>query len=437
MLRSLPLLCTKGKFETTFRGIKTMTEKKKVIVIAGTTGVGKSQLSIQLATKFDGEIINSDSMQVYKDIPIITNKHPIEEREGVPHHVMNHVPWTEEYFLHKFEKECLETINDIHSRGKVPIIVGGTHYYLQVLFNKNMATREESGRQLNQRERDILESNNPQLIYDTLMENDPTIAKRYHPNDTRRVQRMLEIFYLTGEKPSESFNNQDLTLRFDTLFLWLYSEPAPLEKRLDDRVDVMLANGGMSEINQLYTYYKQHDFKQHQCENGVWQVIGFKEFLPWLEKEPAVTLEDCIDRMKTRTRQYAKRQVKWIRKMLIPDIQGDIYILNASDLEQWSELVSKRALLIADEFMHNKSITEARAPRGLEFLLEGLKTSTEKNVIQEQYTCDICRDKDNKKLLAIGEKNWLIHLKSKRHRSNLNRGKKKEQYEKWKLKQNE
>ena len=265
MLRSLPLLCTKGKFETTFRGIKTMTEKKKVIVIAGTTGVGKSQLSIQLATKFDGEIINSDSMQVYKDIPIITNKHPIEEREGVPHHVMNHVPWTEEYFLHKFEKECLETINDIHSRGKVPIIVGGTHYYLQVLFNKNMATREESGRQLNQRERDILESNNPQLIYDTLMENDPTIAKRYHPNDTRRVQRMLEIFYLTGEKPSESFNNQDLTLRFDTLFLWLYSEPAPLEKRLDDRVDVMLANGGMSEINQLYTYYKQHDFKQHQC----------------------------------------------------------------------------------------------------------------------------------------------------------------------------
>lgn len=97
---------------------------KKVIVIAGTTGVGKSQLSIQLAQKFNGEVINSDSMQVYKDIPIITNKHPLQEREGIPHHVMNHVDWSEEYYSHRFETECMNAIEDIHRRGKIPIVVG-------------------------------------------------------------------------------------------------------------------------------------------------------------------------------------------------------------------------------------------------------------------------------------------------------------------------
>ncbi|EDO16556.1 hypothetical protein Kpol_1064p38 [Vanderwaltozyma polyspora DSM 70294] len=409
------------------RGImQGMTSSGRVIVVAGTTGVGKSQLSIHLAKKFNGEVINSDSMQMYKGIPIITNKHPLAEREGIEHHVMNHVDWTEEYYIHRFEKECIKTIEDIHRRGKVAIVVGGTHYYLQALFNKSV---NEKTREVTEEESEILNSGDGELTYQTLIKHDPDIASKYHPNDTRRVQRMLEIYYTTGKKPSEMFNEQQNSLRYNTLFFWLYSEPDALNKRLDDRVDKMLETGGMEEINELYNYYKDNNFTAEQCENGVWQVIGFKEFLPWLEKEPNVSLPDCVERMKIRTRQYAKSQVKWIKKMLIPDINGDIYILDATDLEKWDQTVAVRADNIATKFIEDKNIDELKVPnklKSLEFDKNNLDKT--KNDDFEHFTCDICCDKNNNKLLAIGNKNWTIHLSSRRHRANLKRSQKKEDY---------
>lgn len=415
---------------------------KKVIVIAGTTGVGKSDLSIQLAKKFNGEIINSDSMQVYKDAPIITNKHPIEERLGIPHHVMNHVNWSENYFLHRFEDECLAAIDDIHSRDKIPIIVGGTHYYMQTLFNKHLEKAENATRKMTDEESLILNSNNPNLIFNTLLKLDPNIAHKFHPNDTRRVKRMLEICYTTGKTPTENYSNQKIQLRFDTLFLWLYSVPETLNKRLDDRVDKMLDSGGMEEINQLYDYYKKNNMTRDDCENGVWQVIGFKEFLPWLEKNNAdsdnnVILDDGIEKMKIRTRQYAKRQVKWIRKMLIPDINGDIYILNASDLSKWHKLVCDRSIDIASSFMTNEKIIQDHAPDELKFLLpDATEFSTINNKPKAHYTCTICKDHDDNELILVGKDIWNIHLKSRRHRSNLNRGSKKLAYENWKKNKN-
>ncbi|KAL3233522.1 hypothetical protein RNJ44_03562 [Nakaseomyces bracarensis] len=411
---------------------------KKVIVVAGTTGVGKSQLSIQLAKKYNGEVINSDSMQVYRDIPVITNKHPLEEREGIQHHVMNHVGWDEEYFLHRFEDECLTAIDDIHNRNKVPIIVGGTHYYLQVLFNKHVDASIEANigdQQLSEKQRELLDSGDNELVHRTLSIVDPTIAKKFHPNDNRRVRRMLEIYYLTHKKPSELFEQQEVKLKFDTLFYWIYSEPHVLDQRLDARVDSMLQTGGMDEINQLFDYYNEQHMSPEKCENGVWQVIGFKEFLPWLLNPDSVTLQECIERMKIRTRQYAKRQVKWIRKMLIPDIKGDIYVLNATDLSDWQNSVSKRAFQIGDQFMEGISINYPHAPEGLKDLISKEQTVDRKLNDWQNFTCETCRDHDNKPLICIGEKNWNIHLKSKRHRANLNRGSKKAEYEKWKRSQ--
>ncbi|CCH60622.1 hypothetical protein TBLA_0D01140 [Henningerozyma blattae CBS 6284] len=404
---------------------------KKVIVIAGTTGVGKSQLSIQIASHFNGEVVNSDSMQVYKDIPIITNKHPLEEREGVPHHVINHIDWKDEYYLHRFEKECIEAIEDIHSRGKIPVVVGGTHYYLQALFNKSVKKDQDQtkNRKITIDEQKILDSNDSNLIFNALIKYDPKIADKYHPNDIRRVKRMLEIYYCTGKTPSETFAEQENTLRYDTLFLCLFSDRAALNKRLDNRVDKMLELGGMEEIEQLYKYYKENNYSIDQCENGVWQVIGFKEFLPWLEDKDNVKLEDCIERMKIRTRQYAKRQVKWIRNMLIPDINGDIYLLNATDLDQWNTLVSERALRITTDFVNNNSISEAHAPPELEKLLPNLENTTKP---EGHFSCSICRNSDNSELTVIGKDQWNIHLKSRRHKHNLNRGAKLAAYEKWK-----
>lgn len=402
---------------------------KKVIVIAGTTGVGKSQLSIQLAKKFNGEVINSDSMQVYKGIPIITNKHPIEEREGIPHHVMNHVDWTDEYYIHRFEKECREAIDDIHSRGKIAIVVGGTHYYLQALFNKHV---DSHSMELTKEQSDILLSNDPELIYGALNSHDPAIASKFHPNDTRRVERMLEIYYKTGKRPSETYAKQNITLIYDTLFLWLYSDPIPLEARLDDRVDKMLKIGGMKEINELYEYYKNHGYTPEQCETGVWQVIGFKEFLPWLNQEPNVKLEECIDRMKVRTRRYAKKQVKWIKKLLIPDINGNIFLLEASDLALWDSIVLARSNLIVEQFVKNENIREEHAPERLRALLNVKAPHAGKAEALKQYSCTICHDQNGKELIAIGEDSWQIHLKSRRHRSNQNKRARKIAYEKWK-----
>ena len=492
--------------------IKMNLSSKKVIVIAGTTGVGKSQLSIQLAKKFNGEVINSDSMQMYKHLPVITNKHPIEEREGIPHHVMNHVNWDEEYYIHRFEKECLDVIDDIHSRGKVAIVVGGTHYYLQTLFNKSISISEET-RDISEEEKSILYSNDPDLVFrtllkhdptiagkfhpndtrrvqrlleiyyktgqkpseaydqqemklryptlflwlysqseelnerldnrvdkmlETLLKHDPTIAGKFHPNDTRRVQRLLEIYYKTGQKPSEAYDQQEMKLRYPTLFLWLYSQSEELNERLDNRVDKMLETRGMEEVTELFQYYTDNNFTPEQCENGVWQVIGFKEFLPWLLKDPKVKLEDCVDMMKIRTRQYAKKQVKWIKKQLLMDIKGDIYVLNATDLSKWSELVADRSDAITQEFIEDKKITQSHAPTELQSLLDDAEDiENNKNTDFKHYACSICRDQNDNKLIAIGEKNWKIHLKGKRHKSNMNRGKKKAEYEKYKLRKTE
>lgn len=394
--------------------------KPKVVVIVGTTGVGKSQLSIQLATKFNGEIINSDSMQVYKGVPIITNKHPIEERNKIEHHVMDHVDWNEEYYLHRFEKECLDSIKAIHKKGKIPIIVGGTHYYLQTLFNKCV---ENKSRQPTKDELLILNSDDSVLIYNTLSSIDPVIASKYHPNDRRRIYRMLEMFYTTGKKPSDTFASQITSLKYDTLFFWVYSSPDELSKRLDARVDKMLKIGAINEIKELYKYYLDNKFSHEQCENGVWQVIGFKEFLPWLENDPNVKLEDCIERMKIKTRQYAKKQVKWIRKMLIPDLNGQIYLLNATDLIKWDDNVATRANKILNNFIDGQIIGEKYAPEGFTSLLSTIceSTSPKKRDDWKHFKCPICRNKGDKELLVIGEENWKIHLNSRRHRVNINK----------------
>ncbi|AQZ14936.1 MOD5 (YOR274W) [Zygosaccharomyces parabailii] len=407
------------------------TARGKVVVIAGTTGVGKSQLSIQLAKRFNGEVINSDSMQVYKGIPIITNKHPMNEREGIAHHVINHVNWTEEYYLHRFEEECIKAVEDIHQRGKLAIIVGGTHYYLQVLFNKHIRSRE---RELTMAERDLLNSGNPELIYNTLKTHDPDIAAKFHPHDTRRVQRMLEIYYETGKKPSQTYADQKTSLRYDTLFLWLYSDPLPLEQRLDQRVDNMLTLGAMDEIKELYDYFQRSNYRFEQCENGIWQVIGFKEFFPWLLNKNNAQLKEGIERMKIRTRQYAKKQIKWIKKMLVPDIGGKVYVLDASDLSKWDDNVLVRSSTITQQFIKDRPIQEVRAPERLISLLNYKKSEDMNGRDLQQYVCNVCYDQKGHALIAIGENNWQVHLKSRRHRSNLAKGVRKAAYERWQVK---
>lgn len=381
-------------------------------------------------------------MQMYKGLDTITNKHPINERYGVPHHIMNHVDLSEEYFVHRFEKEALARIKDIHSRGKLPIVVGGTHYYLQSILFRNKTIPTVGG--LSVEEESIL--NGPkERVFQLLKENDPTVAEKFHPNDDRRIRRALEIFFKTKRKTSEFYTDQktqqltESSLRFRTLVFWVWCQQAILDTRLDQRVDSMLSSNALAEIKQLYSYYKSLS-PPPDCERGVWQVIGFKEFLPWLT-DGSGSFEDGTDDMKLNTRKYARRQVKWIRKSLAGELNkekshnfpngGKMYVLDSSDLPQWNKNVNKRGLDIAEAFLEGKESPWQQVPDSCEqpdLLPTDGGEAKEKN--WKHYKCDVCKDHDGTPLLFVGEQ-YFIHLKSRKHSSTLNKGKRKREYEEW------
>lgn len=389
--------------------------------------MGKSNFSIELAKAISGEIINGDSMQVYEGLNQITNKHPMEERDGVPHHLLGHVSWKEEYGVHRFEDEVLTKICEIRARGKVPILVGGTHYYIQsVLFKENIVKIEEK-RELSQQQLDVLDSRD--LCLSELRKLDPQIAQKFHPNDTRRIRRMLEICFLTGEKPSEVFSQQNKTESRDrTLVFWLYSDQQVLNDRLDKRVDVMLSNGLLEEIKDMYGIYKAGDI---DLERGVWQVIGFKQFLPFLEgNEP---IENGVQVMKNDTRRYSKQQIGWISKKLLNQVRESretFCVLDATDLTEWKQTVA-HGVAVARDWLDGKEVEEQRLVSSQREELQSLvaREKTEfgsRDVQYVQYECPTCVDKDGQHVVSVGKEALDIHLKSRRHIKTLQAIKKRE-----------
>lgn len=412
-----------------------------------------------MAKSINGEIINADALQVYKRVPIITNKHPIDERQGVPHHVMDHVNWNEDYFIHRYSEEANAAISDIHSRGKTPIIIGGTHYYLQNLIFKNKTVGEKEEKQtlrkLTDEEQQLLEGP-VEDIFKRLTDVDPIISEKFHPQDKRKLRRALEIYLTTGEKPSEIYKEQkldeleDSSLKYNTLFFWVYCEPETLKARLDARVDTMMKTGALAEIQEMNDYFQAAE-PRPELTSGVWQAIGFKEFLPWLEggqSDPKVFAEG-VERMKIRTRQYGKYQVKWIKKLLGVELNkearfnykygGKMYLLDATDLSCWKENVSERGLKIADQFLSHGplGVSEATAPDNLggilptsQFYEEFNSNKTIDSVSNwKHYECPVCKDSSGNAFVAVGEDNWKIHAKSRRHKKQVGYEERKRKHE--------
>lgn len=429
--------------------------KKNIIAIVGTTGVGKSQVrfsnpnesvsailtqfSIDLAEAVNGEVINSDSMQVYRGLEAITNKHPLAERRGIAHHVMDHVKWTEEYFIHRFTKEANQAIADIHSRGKVPIIVGGTHYYLQSMLFDNKTVAHEK-KEITPEQAQILDGP-VETLFSTLQQLDPVIAGKFHPQDGRKLRRALEIIYTTGQNPSEIYRDQKLdefeesSLRYNTLFFWVYCNPDVLKPRLDNRVDAMMKGSALEEIKELYSVYSTLT-ERPTCTSGVWQVIGFKEFLPWLEESEPLLFEKGVELMKIRTRQYAKYQVKWIRKLLGTELKkearfgykygGQMYMLDATDLDQWKCSVRERGTDIAEQFLSNGplAVSAATIPALLKLVFpendDYVSNKTlESSANWKHYECPVCKDKAGKPLVSVGPQQWEAHSQSRRHKRQI------------------
>ncbi|WML46503.1 tRNA (adenosine(37)-N6)-dimethylallyltransferase MiaA [Neobacillus sp. PS3-40] len=283
--------------------------KQKLLVIIGPTAVGKTKLSIELAHRFNGEIISGDSMQIYKGMDIGTAKIKAEEMEGIPHHLIDIRNPDESFSVAEFQELVREKVREISQRGKLPMIVGGTGLYIQsVIYDYQFsdAPGDETYRlQLEERAKEI----GNVALHQELTEIDPDSARQIHPNNVRRVIRALEIVHCTGRTMSDTQKTQKPDLLYQTALVGLTMDREMLYQRINARVRLMMDEGLLSEVEQLY----QSGLRD--CQSI--QAIGYKEIYDFLNG--MVTLDTAIENLKQNSRRYAKRQLTWFRNKM--DVQ--------------------------------------------------------------------------------------------------------------------
>lgn len=279
--------------------------KKPLIVIAGPTACGKTDLSINLAEKIGGEIISGDSMQVYKLMDIGTAKPTAEETRGIPHFLIDELYPDEEYNVMIFQKKAKEYMKEIYDRGHIPIIVGGTGFYINALVYDNDFTEEESS-SIRDELYIIAETEGKEKLHDMLADIDIEYAQSIHPNNVKRVARAIEYYRLTGEKMSEHNKSaKEKESPYNTAFFVLNMDRQKLYERIDMRVDIMMENGLENEVRKLIDMGYSHELVSMQG-------LGYKEFIPYFNGE--ISLEKAVDDIKKYTRHFAKRQLTWFRR---------------------------------------------------------------------------------------------------------------------------
>ncbi|KAH9857784.1 tRNA isopentenyltransferase [Lenzites betulinus] len=404
---------------------------KPVVVICGTTGVGKSKLGIELALSLahgggkhpyrGARIINADSMQVYAGMDVITNKVPVEERSGVDHLLMDYKRPGEQLTGPEWIKDAMQVIEETHNMNQLPIVVGGTSYWIQhLIFPERMVSLSKQGGASNTPGSCVPQSeglsnalaalppellalfNNlpeqaptadsdpstAQKLYDLLSAIDPLVAQRWHWHDARKVLTNLRIIHENGQLASEIIQEQSKASprpRYRTLCFWLYAKPDILKPRLDERVDQMIEQGLLNEIRTLRTIastaasVNEHqppgDGRHMDYTLGIYQAIGYKEFHNYLSApEPSeATFRRAVEQMKLGTRRYAKRQVTWIRNKLLPAVNAanaesqtengvpivPTYLLDATELgDAWKTNVLDTADRITSRFLEEESLPD-------------------------------------------------------------------------------
>lgn len=282
-------------------------KKPPLIILAGPTAVGKTKTSIELAKKVNGEIISADSMQVYKYMDIGTAKITKEEMEDVPHYLIDTFEPDEDFSVAVFKEYASKAIEDIYAKGKIPILVGGTGFYIQaILYDVQFSNIEGHGY------RDELElfvqENGPEALHMRLACVDPESAQSIHANNVKRVTRALEYFLETGLKFSE--HNEEQKQResaYNECYFVLNDVRELLYERINERIDIMLEQGLELEVKSLLE--KGYDRKLTSMEG-----LGYKEIIAYLEGE--ITLNEAVYLLKRDTRRFAKRQLTWFRREL-------------------------------------------------------------------------------------------------------------------------
>lgn len=276
---------------------------EKVLVIVGPTAVGKTALSVELAKKFNGEIISGDSLQIYKKLDIGTAKISTSEMSGIPHHLIDVIEPTDNYSVADFQKAGRQLITEITERGHLPIIAGGTGLYIQsLLYDYQLGAKEEVVSDVRKKYEELAGKIGKKQLWEYLKEKDPLAAEKIHWNNQRKVIRALEVFEVTGysimtpkEKPQ---------CLYEYCMIGLDTDRKLLYQRIDQRVDQMIAAGLVDEARFVYS------LGEIQASQG----IGYKELYPYFKGE--ITLEEAVEQIKQNSRRYAKRQLTWFRNRL-------------------------------------------------------------------------------------------------------------------------
>lgn len=275
---------------------------KKVLIVAGATATGKSDLAVMLAKKFDGEVISCDSMQIYRHLNVGTAKISESETQGVPHHMIDVAEPDEEYSVWEYSKAAKAAIDDISSRGKLPVVAGGTGLYIEsLIYPLNFAVNKDE--EVRDRLRKELETLGAEALHERLEKADPEDAAKIHPNNVKRLIRALEILELSGgAKPKEELREP----QYDVCLIALDVPREELYKRINARVERMFAAGLEKEISDVLAQGLADRNSQSM------QAIGYKEFFDMFDGK--CDIGEVKERIKQNTRRYAKRQISWLRR---------------------------------------------------------------------------------------------------------------------------
>ncbi len=283
-----------------------MVGKIPLLVIVGPTAVGKTEMSIKIAGELNGEIVSADSMQIYKYMDIGTAKVKENERKGIPHYMIDIVYPDEEFTVANYRTQSIKHIKDIHNRGKLPIVVGGTGFYINSLIYELNFARVEPNYDFRKKYLSLADKYGNNYIFDKLKKVDPKSAKKIHENDRKRVIRALEIYYETG-KPRSYYdkNLRKLNDKFDLVMIGLTMERDKLYSRINKRVDVMIKEGLLDEVNMLLSM-------GYDKELNSMKGIGYEEIIEYFDGK--LTLDAAIQLIKRNSRRFAKRQLTWFRR---------------------------------------------------------------------------------------------------------------------------
>uniref|UniRef100_A0A8D0GG94 tRNA dimethylallyltransferase n=1 Tax=Sphenodon punctatus TaxID=8508 RepID=A0A8D0GG94_SPHPU len=362
--------------------------------------------------------------QVYKGLDIITNKVSAQEQALCKHHMISFVdPLVTNYTVVDFRNKAVSLIS-FHVE-TIPIIVGGTNYYIESLLSKILLDTKERAA-----DRKVeLEKLDSHELHCLLSQVDPEMAAKLHPHDKRKVARSLQVFEETGITHSELLRRQQEeegagplggALRYpNPCILWLYTDQAVLDEWLDERVDAMVAAGLLDELRDFHKRYNQEKVAGNQdYQHGIFQSIGFKEFHEYLIAEGACTkeasnllLEKGILALKQVTKRYARSQNKWVRNRFLRRPGSNVppvYGLEVSDLSQWEENVLKPALQIVESFI------QGQQPSAEPVKMEGDENENKRS----HRMCELCNR------VIVGDREWTAHLKSKSHRHHLKKQRK-------------